>query len=138
MKGEKIMSKNGAPVAEMEEAVEERGRLYEITRKVVLAALGAVGMAQDEVENFVEKLIERGEIAEQDGRKLIDEIREKSRETLKKSRERVQSRLGLESREEELEEILHRMDIPTKSDIKALSAKIAALTRKVEELKEKA
>ena len=132
------MSKNGAPVAEMEEAVEERGRLYEITRKVVLAALGAVGMAQDEVENFVEKLIERGEIAEQDGRKLIDEIREKSRETLKKSRERVQSRLGLESREEELEEILHRMDIPTKSDIKALSAKIAALTRKVEELKEKA
>lgn len=132
------MSKNGAPVAEMEEAAEERGRLYEITRKVVLAALGAVGMAQDEVENFVEKLIERGEIAEQDGRKLIDEIREKSRETLKKSRERVQSRLGLESREEELEEILHRMDIPTKSDIKALSAKIAALTRKVEELKEKA
>jgi poly(hydroxyalkanoate) granule-associated protein len=120
----------------MDETIEERGQLYKATRKVVLAALGVVGMATDELETFVDKLVERGEIAEKDGRKLIDEIREKSEDRIKESRTRVQKLVGLQPKEDEdVEEVLHRMDIPTKSDIKELSAKIAALTRKVEELK---
>ncbi|HLF89537.1 MAG TPA: phasin family protein [Anaerolineales bacterium] len=120
----------------MDETVEEHGQLYKVTRKVVLAALGVVGMATDELESFVDKLVERGEIAEKDGRKLIDEIREKSEERVKESRTRVMKMVGIQTKEEEdVEEVLHRMDIPSKSDIKELSAKIAALTRKVEELK---
>jgi len=121
---------------EMDETAEEHGQLYKVTRKVVLAALGVVGMATDELESFVDKLVERGEIAEKDGRKLIDEIREKSEERIKENRTRVMKMVGIQSKEEEdVEEVLHRMDIPSKSDIKELSAKIAALTRKVEELK---
>jgi poly(hydroxyalkanoate) granule-associated protein len=120
---------------EIEETV-EHGQLYKVTRKVVLAALGVVGMATDELETFVDKLVERGEIAEKDGRKLIDEIREKSEERIKESRTRMQKFVGMQPKEEEdVEEVLSRMDIPTKTDIKELSAKIAALTRKVEELK---
>jgi poly(hydroxyalkanoate) granule-associated protein len=120
----------------MEETAEERGQLYKITRKVVLAAFGAVGMATDELETFVDKLVERGEIAEKDGRKLIDEIREKSEERINESRARVQKLVGMQPKEaEDVEEVLNRMDIPTKTDIKELSAKIAVLTRKVEELK---
>ena len=34
-----------------------------------------------------------------------------------------------------VEELLHRLNIPSKADIEALSAKIAALTKKVDELK---
>lgn len=121
---------------ELEEVSEEHGQLYKVTRKVVLAALGVVGMATDELEGFVDKLVERGEIAEKDGRKLVDEIREKGEERIKESRTRVMKMVGLETKEEEdVEEVLTRMDIPTKTDIKELSAKIAALTRKVEELK---
>ena len=124
------------PTPVMEETVEEHGQLYKITRKVVLAAFGAVGMATDELEGFVDKLVERGEIAEKDGRKLVDEIREKGQEQIKESRARVQKMVGMQPKEtEDVEEVLNRMDIPTKTDIKELSAKIAALTRKVEELK---
>jgi poly(hydroxyalkanoate) granule-associated protein len=124
------------PVLEETGEVQEHGQLYKVTRKVVLAALGVVGMATDELETFVDKLVERGEIAEKDGRKLIDEIREKGEERIKESRTRVQKLVGIQSKEEEdVEEVLTRMDIPTKTDIKELSAKIAALTRKVEELK---
>ena len=121
---------------ELEEIVEEHSQLYKITRKVVLAALGAVGMATDELETFVDKLVERGEIAEKDGRKLVDEIREKGQERIKESRTRVEKFVGMTPKEDEdIEEVLSRMDIPSKTDIKELSAKIAALTRKVEELK---
>jgi len=130
------MSTNGTPVRDEElEVEEEHGRLYEITRKVLLASFGAVALAQEEIEKFVDRLVERGEIAEKDGRKLIEEMRERSRTTLKKSRKRVQTSLGMETRDEEIEDLLERMDIPTKADIQALTNKIAALTRKVEDLK---
>ncbi|RMF51041.1 MAG: poly(hydroxyalkanoate) granule-associated protein [Anaerolineae bacterium] len=105
---------------------EERSPLYEAARKVLMAGIGAVALAQDEAENFVNKLVERGELAEKDARKLMDEVAKKRKETTKKTETQVEKRL---------EDILSRMNIPTKSDIQALSEKIAALTARVEELK---
>ena len=58
-----------------QEVVEaERSSLLEMSRKVLLAGVGAVALAQDEIEEFVNKLVERGEIAEKDGRKLIRDL----------------------------------------------------------------
>ncbi len=105
---------------------EERSPLYEAARKVLMAGIGAVALAQDEVENFINKLVERGELAEKDARKLLDEVASKRKETTQKAESQMEKRL---------EDILSRMNVPTKSDIQALSEKIAALTAKVEELK---
>jgi poly(hydroxyalkanoate) granule-associated protein len=104
----------------------ERSPLLETARKVLLAGIGAVALAQEEIEEFVNKLIERGEIAERDGRKLMDELMEKRR---KKTRE------AEEPLDERVEDLLDRMNVPTKADIETLSAKIAILTKKVDELK---
>jgi poly(hydroxyalkanoate) granule-associated protein len=111
-----------------EEAIEEGGRhpLLNSVRKVLLASIGAVALAQDEIEDFVNKLIERGEIAEKDGKKLIRDLMEKRKGEARKAEEELDKRI---------EEILSRMNMPTKSDIQALSTKIAALTKKVDGLK---
>lgn len=105
---------------------EERSPLLETARKVLLAGIGAVALAQDEIEDFVEKLVERGEIAEKDGKKLVREIVDRR----KKQTEKVEDEMG-----KRVEEILDRMNVPTKADIEALGEKIAALTKKVEDLK---
>ncbi len=105
---------------------EERNPFMEMTRKVLLASIGAVALAQEEVEHFVNKLVERGELAEQDGKKLVRDVMEKRKKEAKKAEDEVDKRL---------EELLARMNVPTKSDIDALSAKITALTKKVDELK---
>jgi len=105
---------------------EERKRLLEAARKVLLAGIGAVALAQDEAEDFVEKLVERGEIAQKDGKKLIQEMIDKR----KKNAEKVEDEIG-----GRVEEVLTRMKVPTKSDIEALSTKIADLSEKLEELK---
>jgi poly(hydroxyalkanoate) granule-associated protein len=112
----------------VEESVEtaERSPLLETARKVLLAGIGAVALAQEEVEEFVNKLIDRGEIAERDGRKLIDELMEKRRKKTREAEEQLDVRV---------EDLLDRMNVPTKADIEALSAKIAILTKKVDELK---
>ena len=50
---------------------------FHTARKVLLASIGAAALAQDEVEDFINRLIERGEIAEKDGRCLMHEVMEK-------------------------------------------------------------
>ncbi len=104
----------------------ERNPLLEALRKVLLAGIGAVALAQEEAEDLVNKLVDRGEIAEQDGRKLLKDLRERRKKTTEKAEDELDKRV---------EELLTRMNVPTKTDLEALSAKITALTRKVEELK---
>jgi poly(hydroxyalkanoate) granule-associated protein len=104
----------------------ERNPLLEATRKVLLASIGAVALAQEEIEAFVNKLVERGEIAEKDGKKLVRDVMEKRKKEAKKAEDELDKRL---------EDLLDRMNVPTKSDIEALSAKITALSKKVDALK---
>lgn len=104
----------------------DRNLLLDYVRKVLLASIGAVALAQDEMEEFVNKLVERGQIAEQDARKLLKDVTERRTRTTAKAEETLDRRV---------EELLSRMNVPTKSDLDMLSAKITALTRKVDELK---
>jgi poly(hydroxyalkanoate) granule-associated protein len=113
-------------VVEETNGKEERSPLLEAARKVLLAGIGAVALAQEEIEDFVNKLVERGEIAEKDGRKLVREVMDKR----KKDAAKAEDELG-----KRVEEILDRMNVPTKGDIEVLGDKIAALTKKVDELK---
>ena len=108
-------------IAEMEE--EARGRLFDAARKVLLAGIGAVALAQDEAEDFVNRLVERGEIAEKDARKLLKEVTEKRTKRAEKE---------LDKR---VEELLERLNVPSKGDIEQLTHKINTLTHKIDELK---
>jgi polyhydroxyalkanoate synthesis regulator phasin len=107
---------------EIEQMEEERHRFFQVARKVVLAGVGAVALAQDEVEDFVNRLVERGEIAEKDARKLMREVTDRRRKGAEKEMDR------------RLDDLLERMNVPSKADIDALSHKITALTRKVDVL----
>ena len=114
-----------------EELLDENGHnpMLEMARNVLLAGIGAVALTQEEVEKFVHKLIERGEIAEKDGRKLIKDVMERRRRKAEQASVEAE-----ETYEGRMEEVLARMNIPSKSDIDALSRKITTLTEKVDEL----
>lgn len=114
------------PVSEEATNGKERNPLLETTRKVLLASIGVVALTQDEIEKFVDKLVERGEIAEKDGKKLVREVMDKRKKTTKNAEDEMSKRV---------EDILDRLNVPTKSDIDALGEKIAALSKKVDELK---
>jgi poly(hydroxyalkanoate) granule-associated protein len=113
-------------VAESPNGKEERRPIFELSRKVLLASIGAMALAQDEVEDFVNRLVERGEIAEKDGRKLVKEVMDRRKKETKKAEDEMGKRV---------QDTLERLNVPTKADIEALGDKIATLTKKVEELK---
>lgn len=112
----------------IEDVVEEaeRSPLLGVARKVLLAGVGAVALAQDEAEEFVNKLIERGQIAEQDGKKLLRDLVERRKKEAARAEDELDRRA---------EELLNRLNVPTKADIEALAARIAELDRKLDELR---
>jgi polyhydroxyalkanoate synthesis regulator phasin len=92
---------------------------YESSRRILLAAIGAAAVAQEEIDGFINRMSERGEIAENDARKLMKEMWER--------REKIidEKRAGM-----------HRHHASaTHADIEALTQKVAELNRKLEEMK---
>ena len=113
-------------VLEITNGKEEHNPLYEALRKVLLASIGAFSLGKEEIEDFVDKLIERGEIAEKDGRKLVREVMDRRKKDAEKAEDEITKRI---------ENVMERMNVPSKADIDALSEKIVALSKKVDELK---
>jgi poly(hydroxyalkanoate) granule-associated protein len=109
-----------------EEVVAEEASILDSLRRVLLASVGVVALTIEEIGELVDKLVERGEIAEQEGKKLIIEIKEKRRKKTDEAEDIASSRMR---------EMMDKMDIPTKSDIDDLSKKIATLSKKVDDLK---
>jgi len=112
-----------------EVVTEEQNKVQEALHRVVLAALGTVGLVQDEVEQFVNKAVERGQMAEKEARKTVQDVSEK-----RKSAEKQMDK-SFKEVDKRFEEMLAKLNIPTKNDITSLNEKIADLTKKVEELK---
>jgi len=125
------MTKTKAEIEEMAEQIQEEAKeiatpFLDAARKVLLASIGAWALAADEIEDFVNRLVDRGEIAEKDGRKLVTDVLE---------RRRQMSPIA-QTLDQQMDRVLARLNVPTKADIDALNASIADLTRKIEELKE--
>ena len=114
-----------------EEILEENGHnpMLEMARKVLLASIGAMALTQEEIEKFVGKLVERGEIAEQDGRKLIKDVLARRRTKTAEVQAGTEDEL-----EKRMEDVLSRMNIASKSDIDGLNRKITTLTKKLDDL----
>lgn len=92
--------------------------LFEMSRKILLAGIGVAVLAQEEIEAFVNRLVQEGELAEKDARALAKEMmeRRKSMENKKKAEVR-------------------QPPAATQADIDALNARIVELNKKIEELK---
>ena len=91
-----------------------------------LATIGAAVIAQEEIEVLVNRLVERGEIAEKDGKKLINEMMAKRKSQTTDVGEEISKNV---------ESVLSRMNIPSKADVDALGQKITGLSKKIDELK---
>lgn len=109
--------------------------VVKIVRTVMLAAIGAVALSKEEIEAIVNRLIEKGEIAESDGRELINDLLERGKKGTGEAVEKVEKVDGI--LDQRIEAILNRMNIPSKGDVESLSRKIGALSQKVDNLNKK-
>lgn len=112
-------------------------QIFEVVRKLILAGIGAFALSREEAEAFLNRLVERGELAQKDAQKLFEEAAERFRKTAMPQTDQVQANLNNLTAQVEtsFEQFLNRLNIPSKRDIDELSAKIAQLAARVEELR---
>lgn len=98
---------------------------FDVIRRMMLAGIGAIALKHDEVEEFIDKLVERGEIAKKDA----EELRKEMIERRKKYHHGEDSYMH-----KRMEEMLDRLSVPTKNDFNELNEKISALEKKIDKL----
>jgi len=111
--------------------------LKETANKVWLAGLGALATAGEEGGKLFDKLAARGESFETDGKEQMDKMRAQAEKVADRAKSKAS---GAWSRFESLIDdkvtaALHRVGVPTRDEIKNLSARVADLSRKVEQFK---
>ena len=113
--------------------------LFKAARRLLLASVGAVALSKEEIESLVTRLVEKGEITEKDGRKLVDELVTRTKEASQSSLDRVSQTTSKteDMLTKRVEAILNTMNIPSKQDISQLTRKIDSLARKVSSLDKK-
>jgi poly(hydroxyalkanoate) granule-associated protein len=141
-------------------------QVFEVMRKLMLAGFGAFALTREEAEALLNRLVDRGEIAQKDAQKIMDETMARFRTTAQPTVNQAEHAVtdatanvnnlaagvtsqvntltaGVTSQvssltsqmESNLEQLLNRLNIPSKRDIDELSAKIAQLAARVEELR---
>ena len=107
--------------------------MFDMFRKTMFAGLGLALRTWDEIEETGKDWIRRREMSEEEGRKFMDELRDRYESSSRKFEEKV---------ERTVEEALSRAHIASRRDLESLEAsnrtvqeQIAALRREVEILK---
>ncbi len=97
---------------------------YDMARRMMLAGIGAIALTHDEIEEFIDKLVERGEIAKKDREELIKELRERHKK-FHDEEHPAHKRMA---------KMMEKFSVPTKNDFDELNKKLADLEKKIDEL----
>ncbi len=114
------------------EGVNGSNPVLKAVRSVLLVVIGTFAVGKEEIEAVVNRLVEKGEIAEKDGRELLSDLFERRQKDMTKAESKVEGLLDTR-----VEGILARMNIPSRGDVEELGKKIAELAKKVDDLTKK-
>jgi polyhydroxyalkanoate synthesis regulator phasin len=98
-----------------------------LLRHTLEFAAGSALILQEKTQAFSQEAFERGKEAQDQGRKLVQEMRaERKQRTLERA----------EPRELNIDFALDRLSVPTRADIQELNQRITELTHRIDELQE--
>jgi polyhydroxyalkanoate synthesis regulator phasin len=92
--------------------------MLDILKKTWLLGLGLASMTSEKIEELVDDLIKRGEVAEKDRSKAVDDLFRRMREE--------QEKLGKTVREY-VKKTVHDMGLPTRDEFLTLKERVDAL-----------
>lgn len=130
----KVARKVGKKVAK-KRAKELQQEMTESAHKIWLAGLGAMALAEEEGSKLFRSLVEKGEGVEGRGKEKV----EKAKGTVGGVRTVAESYWSTFERtvDDQMTAVIHRIGVPTKSEIEDLTKKVEDLTKSVEKLRAK-
>lgn len=101
--------------------------MFDILKKTLLFGAGLASMTREKMEKFVEEMVKRGELSEKEGRELVDDLVVRSRKVRKDFEEGVAGAVA---------KTLKKLNIPRRSEIEEILARIEALEKSKEDKKD--
>ena len=96
--------------------------MFDLLKKATLMGIGITSMTKDKIEELTKEIVKEGNLSEEEGKKLVEDL-------LKQSDE---ARKDLESRVEKLvKSALKKLDIPSRADVGKLQARIKKLETQI-------
>ena len=90
-------------------------------RKGFLAGLGLAALTKEKLEKVVEDLVSKGELSEQEGKDLANDLMSRSEDFMKDLTDRVEGMVS---------ETLSKLTLPSRQELKDLEERIAWLEEK--------
>ena len=102
-----------------------RSTAVSLLRSALLFTVGSALILHEKGRAFRQHAFERGREAQDQGRKLVQEMRAERTQGLPEATERLETRFDL---------ALDRLGIPTRSDVQDLNQRITELNRRIDEI----
>ncbi|MCA9870704.1 MAG: hypothetical protein KC487_10060, partial [Anaerolineae bacterium] len=114
------------PSALLANLIRAGGDTFDYMRRSVQASMGAVRNLEAEIDSRIDGLVKRGELAEDEARKLRAEL----------SSDRLAGLVDYNIIDNRIEAGLHRLNIPSRADVMRLQSQIQTLTSALDGLLE--
>ena len=92
--------------------------MIDLVKKAMFTGLGVMSLTKEKVEEIAGEFVAKGKLSEQEGKKLVQDILERSEES--KGELKKQIELAVQT-------TLAKMDIATKSDMEGIKDELAEL-----------
>ena len=92
--------------------------MAELFKKFLYTSVGLVSSTSERMQTLISDLVEKGRLSEDEGKKIVDEFTEGTTEKRNEFEDRLSSLV---------EDIMHKLSIPTRAQIEALEERIEEL-----------
>jgi len=89
--------------------------MFDLIKKTMLTGVGLATMTIEKVEELAKDLTKKGELSEKEGKELLDDLLERSKQAKKDLDKKM---------EDVVTKVLKKMDVATKNDIARLDREI--------------
>src|SRR4030042_1338257 len=97
---------------------ERRWAMFDFIKKAVFIGAGLASMTAEKIEEAVKEIVNKGDLAEKQGRELLQDLKKRSTKARKELGERI---------DKIVKDALSRINMPTRRDIEELKARIHPL-----------
>jgi len=108
----------------MERSKKIRRLVSSALRRKMLFSVGSALILHEKAQEFVEHAIERGQEAQKEGKKLVEEMRS----------HKMRSKNKPHKLDSHISGALERLDVASQKDVEELNQHVAALSKRVDEL----
>ncbi len=92
--------------------------MIDLLKKTILIGIGLASLTKEKMEELTDELVKKGEMSEKEGRELVDDLLNRSKEARKELDSRIEKIVA---------DALDRFNVPNRKEIAELRQRIAVL-----------